>query len=139
MQLSQAEKIYGTKLGTTNYFCFIIIDTIKIMSSINWLSWSRVRALIPYCQWNWQIRHSVRGSRFFPHTLWHPFSDIVTKSKPSTNVVFQHGHPPKSLCSEATSSTNIYYSAYKFGIIETGNYVFEIFVINNQLAQEMHL
>ena len=48
-------------------------------------------------------------------------------------VVFQHGHPPKSLCSEATSSTNIYYSAYKFGIIETGYYVFEIFVINNQI------
>ena len=31
------------------------------------------------------------------------------------------------------SSTNIYYSAYKFGIIETGYYVFEIFAINNQL------
>ena len=31
------------------------------------------------------------------------------------------------------SSTNIYYSAYKFGIIKTGYYVFEIFVINNQL------
>ena len=34
---------------------------------------------------------------------------------------------------DLSSSTNIYYSAYKFGIIETGNYVFEIFVINNQL------
>ena len=31
------------------------------------------------------------------------------------------------------SSTNVYYSAYKFGIIETGYYVFEIFVINNQI------
>ena len=36
------------------------------MTSINWLSWSRVQALIPYCQWNWRIRHSVRGSHFFP-------------------------------------------------------------------------
>ena len=40
--------------------------------------------------------------------------------------------------SDFDSSTNIYYSEYKIGIIEMGYYVFEIFAITCKLSENIH-